>query len=106
MSKVALAGEPTPVAGTAYGRFFGPPDSNASDQVLFGASAGRTIDFDGLFLFDPVGATITKVVATGDGAPSGGTFRTITNPNLTDGNRAGFRAHIDNDPSAQGVFLF
>jgi hypothetical protein len=106
IDRVALEGDATPVGGTTYNGFLGDPDLNASDQVLFRATIVGTVRSTGLFLFDPVGPTTIKVARTGDSAPTGGSLRTITEPSLTDGARAGFRANIKSDPSHEGIFLY
>ena len=108
IGRVALAGDATPVGGTVYSNFYGDPDSNGGDQVLFRASISGTVGGVGLFLFDPIGATTTVLVRTGDSAVGGGAFRTITEPNLTDPSRAGFRANIKDDPlnSHEGIYLY
>jgi hypothetical protein len=106
IDRVALQGDATPVGGTTYSSFLGDPDLNAADQVLFRATIGGTVGGTGLFLFDPVGSATTTLVRTGDSAPSGGAFRTITEPNLTDDGRAGFRANVKNHPSHEGIFLY
>ena len=38
--------------------------------------------------------------------PVGGALRTITEPNLTDGGQAGFRANVKDSPAKEGIFLF
>jgi len=106
IGRVALAGDPTPIGGTTYSNFLGDPDLNATDQVLFRATFGGTVSGTGLFLFDPVGPTTITVARTGDSTPVGGSLRTITEPSLTDGSRAGFRANIANDPDHEGIFLY
>ena len=102
MDRVALAGDVTPIAGTTYANFYGPPDSNATDQVLFRASASGIV---GLFLFDPAAASTTKLVAIGDAAPLGGTAQTITHPGLTDAGRAGVRMRVKGDAAKHGIYL-
>lgn len=106
IGRVALAGDATPYGGTVYANFYGDPDSNAGDQVLFRATISGTLGGTALFLFDPTGATTTALARTGDFAPGGGALRTITEPNLTDPSRAGFRANIKDDPSHEGIYLF
>jgi hypothetical protein len=107
IDRVALQNDPTPIGGTTYANFFGDPDLNEIDEVLFRASITGTVGGVGLFLFDPVGPTTIKVAKTGDGAPLGGALRTITEPNLTNGGRAGFRANVKNTGAAnQGIYLF
>jgi hypothetical protein len=107
LARVALQGDPTPIGGTTYANFYGDPDLNEVDEVLFRASIDGTVSGVGLFLFDPVGPTTTTIVRTGDAAPLGGTLRTITEPNLTNGGRAGFRANVKNAGAAnEGIYLF
>ena len=106
IERVALQGDATPVNATTYSNFYGEPDLNATDQVLFRATANGSLHFAGLFLFDPAGPTTTVLVKTGDAAPGGGEFKTITQPNLTDGGSAGFRAHISLSATHDGIFLF
>ncbi len=106
IERVALAGDPTPIAGATYAGFLGDPDLNASDQVLFRATLAGAVGGTGLFLYDPVGPTLTALARTKDAAPTGGTLRTITEPSLTDGARAGFRANVAPDPDHEGIFLY
>jgi hypothetical protein len=106
IERVALQGDATPVPGTTYAGFLGDPDSNASDQVLFRATITGAAGGTGLFLYDAVGPTTTVLARTKDPAPTGGTLRTITEPNLTDGARAGFRANVAPDPDHEGIFLY
>ena len=104
--RVALQNDATPVGTTTYKNFYGDPDGNAADQVLFRASFTGTTAGSGLFLFDAGGPTTTALAKTGDFAPGGGALRTITEPNLTDLSRAGFRANVKNSTSHEGIFLF
>lgn len=106
IDRVALQGDATPIGGTTYKNFYGDPDGNNADQVLFRASFDGTVAGTGVFLFDPVGPTTTTLAKTGDAAPGGGALRTITEPNLTDFGRAGFRANVKNSASHEGIFLF
>ncbi len=103
--RIALTGDPTPIAGTTYATFYGDPDLNDGNQVLFRAKVAGAQQFTGLFLFDGGGPTTTVLAKTGDAAPGGGEFRTITEPNLTDAGRAGFRANVKHGPDHEGVFL-
>lgn len=106
IERVALAGDATPVAGTTYSGFLGDPDSNASDQVLFRATLAGAASGTGLFLWDAAGPTTTVVARKGDAAPTGGALKTITEPSLTDGSRAGFRANVAPDADHEGIFLY
>ncbi|MCC6847022.1 MAG: hypothetical protein IT294_00875 [Deltaproteobacteria bacterium] len=106
IDRVALAGDATPVPGTTYAGFLGDPDLNASDQILFRATLTGAASGTGLFLFDPAGPATTTLARTGDAAPTGGGLRTITEPSLTDGARAGFRANVAPDPDHEGIFLY
>ncbi len=106
IDRVALAGDATPIAGATYSGFLGDPDLNASDQVLVRATITGAASGTGLFLFDPVGPTTTAIARTRDPAPTGGSLRTITEPSLTDGARAGFRANVAPDPDHEGIFLY
>lgn len=106
IGRVALQGDATPLGGTVYADFYSDSDSNGSDQVLFRASISGTLRGTGLFLFDPIGLTTTILARTGDSAAGGGSLRTITEPNLTDPSRAGFRANVKDDPSHEGIYLY
>lgn len=107
IGRVALEGDPTPIGGTTYNQFLGDPDLNETDQVLFRASVVGTVSSTGLFLFDAVGPTTITVVRTGDAAATvGGFLRTITEPNLTNGAQAGFRANLGNTAAKEGIFLY
>ncbi len=106
IDRVALEGDASPVGGTTFDTFLGDPDLNASDQVLFRATIVGTVQSTGLFLFDAGGPTTISVARTGDATPVGGSLRAITEPSLTDGSRAGFRANLANDPDHEGIFLY
>ena len=107
IDRVALQGDATPIGGNVYDDFLGDPDLNEIDQVLFRATITGTLKSTGLFLFDAVGPTTITVVRTGDAAATvGGFLRTITEPNLTNGAQAGFRANLGNTPAKEGIFLY
>lgn len=106
IDRVALQGDATPIGGTTYANFLGDPDLNESDQVLFRATITGSAKGTGLFLFDATGPTTTTLARTGEVAPTGGFLRTITEPNLTNEPRAGFRANVAPDPDHEGIFLY
>jgi hypothetical protein len=107
IGRVALQGDATPIGGNTYDDFLGDPDLNETDQVLFRASITGTLKSTGLFLFDAGGPTTITVVRTGDAAATvGGFLRTITEPNLTNGAQAGFRANLGNTAAKEGIFLY
>lgn len=105
-ARVALAGDATPVIGTTYSKFYGEPDSNATDQIVFRASASGSQAVTGIFLFDPAGPSTSVIAKKGDAAPGGGALQTIVHPSLTDGGRAGFRARLSASPAHEGIFLY
>ncbi len=107
IDRVALQGDPTPILGNTYDDFLGDPDMNETDQVLFRATITGTLKSTGLFLFDAAGPTTITVVRTGDAAAGvGGFLRTITEPNLTNGAQAGFRANLGSSAAKEGIFLY
>ncbi len=107
LTAIAEAGGTSPLAGTTYEAFFGPPLPNASGRVLFRGRLSGASRALGIFLFDPAGPSTTKLALGRDPEPaSGGMLKTIAPPGgLTADNRALFRASLQRGTMRDGIFL-
>jgi hypothetical protein len=101
-------GDPTPVGGT-FGGFFGGtpfvPAVNERGDVLFLAEVEGGSAPLGLFLHHSATQTIVKVVAVGDAAPGGGSFRLVGPGSLNELGEVAFLASTESG-GASDVFLW
>jgi hypothetical protein len=117
ITKIVASGESTPIGGTAYVSFQPPAGSpvavlNNGGDISFWASVASCCGvYEGVFLYSAAGGTVSKVAATGDPTPAGGTFSTFLSPGfyatipiVTDQQKVAFRGIISGGP-ASGVFL-
>lgn len=107
LTVIAEAGGASPLAGTTYGAFFGPPLLNASDRVLFRGRLTGASRALGIFLFDPAGPSTSTLALGRDLEPaSGGMLKTIAPPGgLTADDRALFRTSLQRGTVRDGIFL-
>lgn len=71
-------GDPSPIGGTFSGLFLQtPPAINDAGDVLFLADVDGGSSYRGLFLYEAMSATITKVAAVGDPSPLGSTLAAV-----------------------------
>src|SRR5438132_4429129 len=103
VDKVVMAGDPAPGGGT-FTDFNGAVSLSDGGQVAFRAtlSTGST----GIFLASPAtsGYAISKVVATGDANPAGGTFSSgFSSPSLNSAGQVAFSGRASGQP--ESIFL-
>jgi hypothetical protein len=114
--KVAAIGDPSPIGGT-FGAV-GPGSLNNNGQVVFLAAAVGTNNSN-IFMWD--NGVITKVAATGDPAPGGGTYSLLgtesagfadgTNipvgpvPDINDPGQIAFRAIVTGGITQRGIVV-
>jgi len=98
MQTVATSATLTPLS-TSVGEI-GRPTALTSRKIAFAATHQG--------IFNEIGGVITKIVATGDPTPIGGTFRTFGPPAVQIANVGGaFYATVDGVPGVtQGIFSF
>ena len=107
VSSVAFEGDATPVPGTTYLDFEGPPEMNASDHVLFRAEASGSVFVTGEFLFDPTGPTTSTVMTTGEVAPgTTGFVGRIDRQDVADGDVVFVKGGIQAGTAKSGVFQY
>ncbi len=115
ITKVALEGDPTPIAGTFYDSFpdvsakhANAPKINSSNDIAFVAKVTGAVSKTVLFTWDFIGMSAVEVAATSDLAPGpqGGTFRKLNDYDLTDSGQVFLNAKLGNTPAKTGVFEF
>ena len=114
ITKIAAVGDTTPIFGTTYTGFTQPLGTpvavtNESRDISFFASLSS--GGQGIFLYTEATAAITKVAATGDVSPTGGTFTGFYNPGgygtvpvLSPTGQVAFWSLVS-DAAGQGIFL-
>jgi hypothetical protein len=107
VSAVAFEGDATPVPGTTYLDFEGPPEMNAADNVLFRAEITGSVFVTGEFLFDPTGPTTSTVMTSGEVAPgTTGFVGRIDRQDIADGDVVFVKGGIQAGTAKTGVFQY
>jgi len=79
--------------------FIGSATALNKKKIAFGAT--------GFGIFSEVGGVVTKIAATGDATPVGGTYSTLRSPTMLNANIGAFSASIQGLPGVNsGIFLF
>ncbi len=77
ISKLVAVGDPTPIGGT-FSSFGTVPVMNGSNDVAFFANVSGGAAGQGIFRWS--GGVVTKLVATGEATPAGGTYASFVPP--------------------------
>lgn len=109
ITKIVAGGDPTPIGGVFANDgtpALGLGESRPSDDggtVFYASVIGGTVP---TAIFRITGNTISKVVAVGDKAPTGGKFSFLFPPSHNSLGDVGFGALIEGGTAPQGLFLF
>ena len=115
ITKIAAVGDSSPISGITYTGFTQPLGTpvavvNGSGNISFFASLSS--GGQGIFLYNQSTGLTNKVTATGDTAPTGGTYTSFYDPGgygtvpiVTNNNQVAFWARVSS-AAGQGVFLW